>query len=405
KKGKLSIYNRARLTKSPETFLFVPQCYLWPDHFLSFHNPAFIHFMSGFTRLRLRGLHWISFPLHHGGAKVEAHTANTLPEPEDSGSEPPSPSDSDSTGESSSNSGSFQFVPNPRAAGERELFEETAMYSPRSELDYSPVGTLAMRPIRPLLAPPPPPVGETSPNAEVQIRPDAHGRLKVHSPDERGLQVSYTGRDNINRVNNFYVEDAGHDANFDPHLVDLRTLLEHRPNLLRIICVAIAFCEPPSVHRISGPVGLSLEEVRESTNDIAKYLHKSAVDFAGGVKLPEPFISTMHRNCLQTVGRAHAHIACWCLQSAMQAPRDIPYALEYWAWHVSQATPSRELLRALQDFPFVLSTITEEQLSDVIHWLDCQNDLTDVTHLVSQYQTRLEDLLEINRGKTAGSGV
>ncbi|KAF7367123.1 hypothetical protein MSAN_00972000 [Mycena sanguinolenta] len=175
---------------------------------------------------------------------------------------------------------------------------------------------------------------------------------------------------------------------------DLRPLTESHPNLLRILGVAISCGVPPSVIRISRVLSLPEEEVNQSVQAIAIHL-RIPVNLEGNIKLPGAFIFAMYRSCLQIMGAAHGYIACWCLQAAMSEPQHIDYALSYWAWHVSQATPSVELTIALGKFPFVLCTVTENQISDVIHWLKRFNGLIDASHLILQYEERLRTLVEI----------
>ncbi|KAF7367134.1 hypothetical protein MSAN_00973100 [Mycena sanguinolenta] len=180
----------------------------------------------------------------------------------------------------------------------------------------------------------------------------------------------------------------------DRCLEGLRPLTENQPNLLRIICVGIAFSDPPSVARISRVLCLPEDEVRRSIEAVATHLN-SLVVFAGNIEFPPAFVSAMYRSCLHIMGASHGYIACWCLEGAMSRTRDIAYALSYWAWHVSQATPSARLATALENFPFVLCTVTEHQLSNVIHWLKLCDGLVDVSDLISQYEDRLRTLAEI----------
>ncbi|KAF7367131.1 hypothetical protein MSAN_00972800 [Mycena sanguinolenta] len=163
---------------------------------------------------------------------------------------------------------------------------------------------------------------------------------------------------------------------------------------LRIICVSIAFCNPPSMVQVSRVLELPEDEVRQSIEALANHLRTPLI-FAGSIKLPPPFVSAVYRSCLQVMGAAHGYIACWCLQGAMSEPRHIDYAISYWAWHVAQATPSVELIAALGKFPFALCTVTENQFSNVIHWLKRFNDLINGPPLISQYEYRLRALAEI----------
>jgi hypothetical protein len=128
-----------------------------------------------------------------------------------------------------------------------------------------------------------------------------------------GNSISYVGRDNISNAIHLYL-DNGHNTNGDPNLELLHTLLGSRPNALWIICVVIAFSTPPSVEQISSVLGLLEEEVRESTEDLAKYLDKSSLETSGRIQIPELFALTIYRSFLQHMGRAHRAIAWWCLQ-------------------------------------------------------------------------------------------
>ncbi|KAJ7196735.1 hypothetical protein B0H12DRAFT_637823 [Mycena haematopus] len=211
--------------------------------------------------------------------------------------------------------------------------------------------------------------------------------LKIHATEER-LLATYVGWDHSNPVNDIYLGDGQRSY---AGIEGLRPLTENQPNLLRIVCVAIAFCDPPSVVRISRVLRLPEDEVRRSIAAVADHL-RTPVVCAGNIKLPAAFVSTIYRSCLQTMGGAHGDIACWCLQGAMSEPRHTRYSLAYWAWHVSQATPSLELKAALESFPFVLCTVTEHQLSNVIHWLKRFKDLIDAAPLISQYEARLANL-------------
>ncbi|KAJ6471392.1 hypothetical protein C8R45DRAFT_1014155, partial [Mycena sanguinolenta] len=207
-----------------------------------------------------------------------------------------------------------------------------------------------------------------------------------HPTDER-LLASYVDLAHSGPVDNIYLRD-GRTADA---VEGLRPLTENQPNLLRIICVAIAFCDAPSVARISRVLGLPEDEVLHSIESVASHL-RSPVVFGGNIKFSEGFVSAMYRSCLQIMAAAHGDIARWCLQGAMSEPRHTRYALTYWAWHVSQATPSLELKSALERFPFVLCTVTEHQLSNVIHWLKRFKDLIDAVDLIKQYEGRLANL-------------
>ncbi|KAF7367140.1 hypothetical protein MSAN_00973700 [Mycena sanguinolenta] len=205
-------------------------------------------------------------------------------------------------------------------------------------------------------------------------------------PTDDRLLASYVDLKQSDPVDSIYLGD-GQRADLE----GLRPLTETHPNLLRIICVAIAFCDPPPVARISRVLRLLEDEVRQAIEAIANHL-RCPVVCAGNIKFPGAFVSAMYRSCLQIMGAAHGDIACWCLQGAMSEPRHTRYALTYWAWHVSQATPSRQLKSALESFPFVLCTVTEHQLSNVIHWLKRFKDLIDAVDLTKQYEERLANL-------------
>ncbi|KAJ6471384.1 hypothetical protein C8R45DRAFT_1014144 [Mycena sanguinolenta] len=214
---------------------------------------------------------------------------------------------------------------------------------------------------------------------------DSLSDCTIHATE---LPQSYVGWEPNGSVNNYYIADG---QSFD--IEGLRPLIETQPKLLRIICVAIAFCVPPSMAQISRVLGLPGDEVHQSIEATANHLRTTAV-FAGNIKFPAAFIFAMHRSCLQVMGAAHGCIACWCLQDAISEPRHMDYALSYWAWHVSQATPSVELIIALENFPFVLCSIKETQFSNVIHWLKgC--DLPQAAPLVDQYENRLKSLAEL----------
>ncbi|KAJ6471388.1 hypothetical protein C8R45DRAFT_1014146 [Mycena sanguinolenta] len=201
------------------------------------------------------------------------------------------------------------------------------------------------------------------------------------------VTYSYIGGHNVNMVNNVYYGDD------DLDLEVLRPLIEKQPNLLRIICVAIACCIPPSVMRISRILGLAGEEVQQAIDALKKHLQKPVVS-DDNITFPKDFVFKMYRSCLQIVGGAHADITCWCLKDAIFEPQDTQYAMSNWAWHLSQATPSLELKAVLESFPFVLDTVTQFQLYNAIHWLKRFSDLLDAAHLVAQYQDRLTSLAE-----------
>ncbi|KAF7367126.1 hypothetical protein MSAN_00972300 [Mycena sanguinolenta] len=193
-------------------------------------------------------------------------------------------------------------------------------------------------------------------------------------------------------VNNYYTADC---QVSDPNIQGLRLLTENQPKLLRITCVAIAFQVAPSIAEISRVLELPEDEVRQSIEAIANHLHAPII-FAGNIKFPAAFISALYRSCLQIMGAAHGDIARWCLQGAMSDPgypRHINYAILYWAWHVSQATPSIKLTTALGKLPFVSCTVKQTQLRDVIHWLKSCN-LPEAAPLVGQYEARLTSLAE-----------
>ncbi|KAF7367128.1 hypothetical protein MSAN_00972500 [Mycena sanguinolenta] len=232
----------------------------------------------------------------------------------------------------------------------------------------------------------PPPVEYKEPRPERTLQMDNPSDYTIHVAEEP-LSQPFVVWEHGGSVNNYTADGQSFDVQ------GLRPLTENQPKLLRIVGVAIAFRDPPSVLRISQVLSLPEEEVRRSVRTIANHLH-TLVDFTK-VELPAGFVSQMYRSCLQIMGAAHGDIACWCLQGAMKLlPRDIDYALSYWAWQVSQATPSVKLTRALEEFPFVLCSVRQSQLSDVIHWLkDC--NLPEAAPLVEQYEHRLNILAEL----------
>ncbi|KAF7367135.1 hypothetical protein MSAN_00973200 [Mycena sanguinolenta] len=75
------------------------------------------------------------------------------------------------------------------------------------------------------------------------------------------------------------------DTQTSPNLEDLRPLTEAHPSLLRIICGAIAFYEPPSAALLSRVLGLQEDEVRRSIEAIASHLRIQVI-VAGKIKFP-----------------------------------------------------------------------------------------------------------------------
>ncbi|KAJ7240878.1 hypothetical protein B0H12DRAFT_1134364 [Mycena haematopus] len=150
---------------------------------------------------------------------------------------------------------------------------------------------------------------------------------QIHQTTHRGLMLEGTGNsfvgsyiagDNLNNtVNNIYFDDG---LGSDSDLEGLRVLTGSQPNFLRIVCVTIACCLPPSVIWISCVLGLPEEEVHQSIEALAKHLQKQ-VFFDDKIKFPDDFVLKMYRSCVQIVGGAHGDIACWCLRDALSKPR------------------------------------------------------------------------------------
>ncbi|KAJ6471361.1 hypothetical protein C8R45DRAFT_1218020 [Mycena sanguinolenta] len=242
---------------------------------------------------------------------------------------------------------------------------------------------------------------ETSTELDRQVQVDNNNGSAVGRPSEfdqtphRGLTVN-GGTNTFNapyvagdKIINIHFGGQGYDADIE----GLRPLIENHPNFLRIICVAIACCLQPSVKWTARVLGFPQDEVRQALDSPAKHLQELIV-FDDEIKFPNNFVSAMHRSCLQNMGTAHGSIACWCLQGARSTVQDINYALQYWAWHVSQATPRVAVAIALERFPFVLCSVTEHQLFNVIHWLkNC--DLPEAAPLVVEYQALLTKLTEM----------
>ncbi|KAJ6471381.1 hypothetical protein C8R45DRAFT_417245 [Mycena sanguinolenta] len=244
---------------------------------------------------------------------------------------------------------------------------------------------------------------ENSIDLDRQTQVDNGGALRrpseSHQTPHRGLTVNggintfnapYVAGD---KVINIHYDGQGYNADLE----GLRPLIENHPNFLRIICVAIACCLPPSVKWISCVLGFPEAQVRQSIDALAEHLRERIV-FDDEIKLPANFVFAMYRSCLQIIGSAHGDIACWCLQEAQPKVEDINYALQYWAWHVSQATPRAAVTRALREFSVVLCSVTEHQLFNVIHWLE-NCDRPEAAPLVVEYQARLTRLTSERESK------
>jgi hypothetical protein len=134
----------------------------------------------------------------------------------------------------------------------------------------------------------------------------------------RDVTLSYAGGNITQTVNNSYFGDAGR-ATTSSAEADLRNLTKKDSNVLRVLCLIVAFYGPVPVtpEQISCALSLLSQQVSSILDNIAHCLNEKSRfvdsdDIIGSARTH--FAKEIGLTCLHGLMEAHEHLACWCLK-------------------------------------------------------------------------------------------